>query len=47
MIIEIKENKSKLWKRYIAKMYKDGKLIATYPADKITDIDLSYFTHND
>lgn len=45
MIIKIEENKSKLWKKYIAKMYKDGKLIATYPADKITDIDLSYFNN--
>lgn len=43
MVIEIEENKSDLGKKYIAKLYKDGRLMATYPADKISDIDLSYF----
>lgn len=39
----ITENKSKLWKRYVAKQYKDGQLIASYPADKLCEIDLTYF----
>ncbi len=43
MVIKIEENPTKLGKRYIAKMYKDGKLVASYPADKISDIDLKYF----
>ena len=41
--IIITENKSWLWKRYVAKQYKDGKLIASYPADKLCEIDLTYF----
>ena len=43
LYIEITENKSWLWKRYVAKQYKDGKLIASYPADKLCEIDLTYF----
>ena len=43
MVIRICKNPTKLWKRYIAKMYKDGKLVASYPANDITDIDLKYF----
>ena len=41
--IMIQENKSKLWKRWIAKQYKDWELIASYPADHLYDIDLSFF----
>lgn len=41
--IIITENKSWLWKRYVAKQYKDGELIASYPADKLCEIDLTYF----
>lgn len=41
--INIERNPSKLGKRYIAKMYNDGMLIATYPADEISDIDLKFF----
>lgn len=41
--INIERNPSKLGKRYIAKMYNNGRLIASYPADKISDIDLHYF----
>ena len=41
--INIECNPSKLGKRYIAKMYKDWELIASYPADKISDIDLKFF----
>lgn len=43
MYIEILENTSGMGKRYIAKMYKDGKLVASYPANQISNIDLSYF----
>ena len=43
MIIKIEKNPKKLWKRYIAKMYKDGKLLASYPANQISEIDLKYF----
>lgn len=42
-MIVIEENKSKLWKRWIAKQYKDGQLIASYPADKLSEIDLTFF----
>ena len=42
-MVMITENKSWLWKRYVAKQYKDGKLIASYPADKLCEIDLTYF----
>lgn len=41
--IIITENESKLWKRYVAKQYKDGQLIASSPADRLCDIDLLYF----
>lgn len=41
--INIERNPSKRGKRYIAKMYKDWELIASYPADKISDIDLKFF----
>lgn len=41
--IKLGRNPSKLGKRYIAKMYKDWKLMATYPANKISDLDLSFF----
>ena len=41
--ITIEENKSWLWKRYVAKQYRDGELIASYPADKLCEIDLTYF----
>ena len=41
--IIITENKSWLWKRYVAKQYRDGELIASYPADKLCEIDLTYF----
>lgn len=41
--IRITENKSWLWKRWIAKQYKDGQLIASYPADTLSEIDLTYF----
>ena len=41
--INIERNPSKLGKRYIAKMYKDWKLIATYPANQISEIDLKFF----
>lgn len=41
--ILITENKSKLWKRWIAKQYKNWELIASYPADKLSEIDLTYF----
>lgn len=41
--INIERNPSKLGKRYIAKMYKDWELIASFPADKISDIDLKFF----
>ena len=41
--ILITENKSWLWKRYVAKQYRDGELIASYPADKLCEIDLTYF----
>ena len=41
--ILITENKSWFWKRYVAKQYKDGELIASYPADKLCEIDLTYF----
>lgn len=43
MVIEIEKNTSRLGKRYVAKMYKDGRLMATFPANQISDIDLSYF----
>ena len=43
MVIRIEKNPSKLWKKYIAKMYKDGELLATYPANKISEIDLTFF----
>lgn len=42
-MITIEKNESKLWKRYVAKQYKDGELIASYPADKLCEIDLTYF----
>ena len=42
-MITIEKNESKLWKRYVAKQYKDGELIASYPADKLCEIDLAYF----
>lgn len=42
-MIVITENTTWLWKRYVAKQYKDGKLIASYPADKLCEIDLLYF----
>lgn len=38
MWIKIEYNTSKLGKRYIAKLYKEWKLIATYPANQISDI---------
>lgn len=41
--ILIQENKTKLWKRWIAKQYKDGKLIASYPANKLSEIDFNFF----
>lgn len=41
--INIERNPSKLGKRYIAKMYKDWELIASYPANKISDINLDFF----
>lgn len=44
--INIEKNPSKLGKRYIAKMYKDWKLIASYPANKISELDLSFFENN-
>lgn len=44
--INIERNPSKLGKRYIAKMYKDWKLIATYPANQISEIDLKFFNPN-
>ena len=43
LCIEIHENKSWLWKRYVAKQFRDGELIASYPADKLSEIDLTYF----
>ena len=42
-MIEITENKSWLWKRYVAKQYKNGELIASYAADRLCEIDLTYF----
>lgn len=44
--INIERNPSKLGKKYIAKMYKDWELIASYPADEISDIDLKFLTPN-
>ena len=41
LCIEITENKSWLWKKYVARQYKDGQLIASYPADKLCEIDLT------
>lgn len=41
--INIERNPSKLGKRYIAKMYKDWELIASYPANEISDINLKFF----
>lgn len=41
--ILIQENQTKLWKRWIAKQYKDWDLVASYPADHLYDIDLSFF----
>lgn len=42
-MIMITENKSWLWKKWIAKQYKDGELIASYPANSLNEIDLLYF----
>ena len=36
--IKIERNPSKLGKRYIAKLYNDWKLMATFPANQISDI---------
>lgn len=44
--INIERNPSKLGKRYIAKMYKDWKLMASYPANQISEIDLKFFNPN-
>lgn len=41
--INIERNPSKLGKSYIAKMYKDWELIASYPANQISEIDLKFF----
>lgn len=41
--IMITENKSKLWKRWVAKQYRDGQLIASFPANSLKEIDLSFF----
>ena len=46
MVIVIKENESSLGKRYIARRYKDGVLVASYPADELTEIDLTFLTPN-
>lgn len=43
MVIEIRENETNLGKRYIARQYKDGELVASYPADELSEIDLSFF----
>jgi hypothetical protein len=43
MVIEIRENETNLGKRYIARQYEDGKLVASYPADELSEIDLSFF----
>jgi hypothetical protein len=43
MVIEIRENETNLGKRYIARQYKDGNLVASYPADELSEIDLSFF----
>ena len=42
-MITIEKNESKLWKRYVAKQYKDGQLIASYPANSLNEIDLLFF----
>ena len=44
--IKIEHNESKLGKRYIAKLYRDWKLMASYPANQISDIDLSFLDPN-
>lgn len=43
LVIRICKNPTKLWKKYIAKMYKDWELIASYPANQISEIDLKFF----
>lgn len=34
----MERNPSKLGKKYVAKLYKEWKLMATYPANQISDI---------
>lgn len=41
--IEIERNQSGIGKRYIARQYKDGNLVASYPANELSEIDLSFF----
>ena len=41
--IELRENTSWMGKRYIAVMWKNWKVVAFYPANRLSDIDLSYF----
>ena len=43
LCLRIEENPTRYWKKYVAKQYKDGKLIASYPADKLSEIDLTFF----
>lgn len=41
-IVKVYENNSKLWMRFVAKLYRGWKLIASTPANKLSDLDFTF-----